>query len=86
MEIYAKMFVDLAAQTAWRNRQGQTLANTGAQQSQSMMHAVMVHNNKERSTCRVQGINPAIEHIIERYAACRDQDNKVYTRRKKNTI
>ena len=31
MEIYAKMFVDLAAQTAWRNRQGQTLANTGTQ-------------------------------------------------------
>jgi hypothetical protein len=79
MEIYAKMFVDLAAQTAWRNRQGHTLANTCTQQTQGMMHTTMMHNDKERSTCREESIDPLIEHIVERYTACRDHDNEVDT-------
>lgn len=70
MEIYAKMFVDLAAQTAWCNGQGQTLANASTQQTQGMMHATMVHHDKERSTCREQSIDPLIEHIVEPYTAC----------------
>lgn len=86
MEIYAKMFVDLAAQSARRDGQGQALADTRAEQAERVVHAAVVHNNKERGTRRKQGIDPAIEHIVERDAACGDNDNKVDARGEKHTI